>query len=130
MSSVVVKLLLVCSGGALGTAARYLVNMGAARFIGAGFPYGTWTVNVLGCFLLGFLAQTFTPSDAASANLRLFLTTGFTGGFTTYSAFNQEALDFARDGAWAKCALYVVATLLLCALSGILGFTVARAVIA
>src|SRR5215472_18043060 len=102
------------------------MTVGSVAWLGPGFPYGTLTINILGSFILCFLAQAFSASDVVHPSVRLALTTGFTGGFTTYSAFNLEALRFVEEGAYGKCFLYVTLTLLLSAGFGILGIASAR----
>src|SRR5512141_174149 len=65
---------------------------------GAGFPYGTMAVNVLGCFVIGLLMVAFEERFLAAPPLRLFLTIGILGGFTTMSSFSYETLALLRDG--------------------------------
>ena len=93
------KLILIGAGGFFGSISRYVVSGAVHRIFGKPwFPYGTLAVNVLGCFLIGFLSgigdnrQLFTPET------RLFLFIGFLGGFTTFSTFGYEIFTFARDG--------------------------------
>lgn len=107
------RLLLVCLGGALGSGARYLIALTV--------PQATLVVNVAGSFAIALVMATLAPTD-----LRLFLVTGILGGFTTYSAFNEEALAMLRNEAWLAAAGYVVATVGGCLLAGLLGFAVAR----
>ncbi len=100
----------VALGGALGSAARYGVNVWSGRALGADFPWHTLIVNIVGCFVMGALTTAMALKFDTSQNMRLFLTTGILGGFTTFSAF---ALDFAflierRDIAAASG--YVLAT--------------------
>jgi CrcB protein len=86
-------LFLVMVGGGIGTGLRHGMNIGAARLLGTEFPWGTFAINIIGSFLIGVVAAWFAfRNDAASQSLRLFLTTGILGGFTTFSAFS---LDFA-----------------------------------
>ena len=85
------NLLLVAAGGAAGASARHLVGMASLRAFGAGFPVGTLTVNILGCLLMGVFIGLLTVRFQGSESLRLFVATGFLGGFTTFSAFS---LDF------------------------------------
>jgi fluoride exporter len=120
------RFLLICLGGALGTGARYLVAIGAPRILGSTFPYATLTVNVVGSFLLGAIMHVGLTTSLMSPGLRLTLTTGVVGGFTTYSTFNYETIEFLREGAFGLAGLNVVATLLLCLLAGALGLTAAR----
>jgi CrcB protein len=120
------RFLCICFAGAVGTGLRYLVNVGAGRMLGASFPWATLIVNVVGCFLMSFVA--YAASKAAiSPGVRLTLATGFLGGLTTYSAFNWETLAFARDGIWGLGLVNLGATLVGCMTAGALGLVVARA---
>ena len=81
----------VCLGGGLGAAARHGVNRAAQALAGPDYPAGTLFANVAGCFVMGLLAGWFTyRGEDTSEPLRLFLTTGLLGGFTTFSAFALE----------------------------------------
>jgi len=122
------RFLLICFGGALGTGARYLVGVWAGREIGAGFPYGTLIVNLLGCFLIGAIAQMALSTQLLSPTLRLTLTTGFVGGFTTYSSFNLETTQLFQGRAWFAGFANLGITLAGCFLAGLLGLALARRV--
>jgi fluoride exporter len=76
----------VALGGAIGSAARYGVNIIAPRFLGTSFPWATLVVNVVGCFAMGYLTAMLRQKFADDEHMRLFLTTGMLGGFTTFSA--------------------------------------------
>lgn len=117
------RLLWISLGGALGTAARYLVGTGAAKLFGAGYPVGTMVVNLLGSFLLGFLLAVAPRSASLSPTLRLALSVGFLGGFTTYSSFNQETLQMFHNGTGGQALIYLSATLLGCLIAGWLGMS-------
>ena len=121
--------LLVAIAGAVGSASRYLVSLGAVRWFGPGFPYGTLTVNVVGSFLIALIMQIGLRTEALTPVMRITLTTGFLGGFTTYSAFNYESLDMMSRGAWRLALTNLMATLISCLVAGALGFRVARIVI-
>jgi fluoride exporter len=121
------RLLLISLGGAVGTAARYLLSISLLRTLGPAFPYGTMAVNVIGSFLLGVIMQAGGDTSPLSPTTRLVLGTGVMGGFTTYSAFNYETLQYVQRGAWATAGLYVATTLLVCLAAGALGVAVARA---
>src|SRR5262245_45608072 len=108
------RFLWICLGGAVGTGARYLIALGAPRVLGTAFPYGTLFVNVVGSFLLGALMHLGLATSLMSPTLRLVLTTGVMGGFTTYSTFNYETTEYLRQGAYGLAGLNVVATLGLC----------------
>ena len=120
------RLLWICLGGAVGTGARYLVATSLARLLGSGFPWGTLTVNVVGSLLLGAIMQLGLNTQLLSPDLRLILATGVMGGFTTYSTFNYETLQYLREGALWLTALNVAGTLLLCLVAGMLGVATAR----
>jgi fluoride exporter len=121
--------LFVALGGALGCVARYhLVDWAQQRTTGA-VPWGTFAVNVLGSMLLGALTVIAVRSEVFTPGLRLALTSGMLGGFTTYSAFNAETLALAQRGAWAPALLYVGTTLVGCWVAGLLGWLGARALV-
>jgi CrcB protein len=107
------RLLLVCLGGALGSGARYLTYLAV--------PNGTFLVNVIGSFLIAIAIELLGQSE-----LRLFVITGILGGFTTYSTFNQETLQMMRIGSWAPAAINAFGTLVACLGAGFLGLAVAR----
>ncbi|HMU94264.1 MAG TPA: fluoride efflux transporter CrcB [Anaerolineales bacterium] len=93
------NLLLVGFGGFIGSILRYLAS-GYVQQIskGMGFPYGTLTVNVVGCFIIGFLAQLAETRGVFTTESRLFVFVGILGGFTTFSSFGNETFNLARDG--------------------------------
>ena len=119
------RFLLIGLGGAVGTWARYLVAIGAARVLGAAFPYGTLIVNVLGCFLITAVMHVATSTDLISPTLRLTLTTGFMGGLTTYSTFNYETLRLFQERASAAAWANLAVTVLGCFAAGLLGLAAA-----
>lgn len=98
----------------------------AGRALGADFPYGTLIVNVLGCFLIAVVSQLALSTTLISPTLRMTLTTGFMGGFTTYSSFNYETTNLLRERAWATGLLNVGITMVGCFVAGLLGLAVAR----
>ena len=94
---------LVAGGGALGSAARYLLSLLALRWVGGSFPAGTLAVNILGCLAAGVVATKVDPQGS----LRIFLIPGLLGGFTTFSAFGLETQTLIRDGRPGLAAAYV-----------------------
>lgn len=120
------KLFIVTLGGALGSAARYLLATTVQTGTGSGFPVGTLAVNVIGSFLICAIMHLGTSANVISPAWRLFLTTGVMGGFTTYSAFDYETYRFAQQGAYASALLNVGLTLLVCFVAGAAGDGVAR----
>lgn len=117
---------LIALGGALGTTARYLISLWAARQLPAGFAWGTLIVNVLGSFLLAFVVQLSLTTPTITPTTRLFLTTGVMGGFTTYSTFNQATVAYLQAGAWGPAAANIGLTVPLCLLGGVAGAALAR----
>jgi CrcB protein len=124
------RLLLVSFAGALGTATRYLIGLGAVRFIGDGWPYGTLAVNLIGCFFMSVVLTYATAASDFSPTVRITLTTGFMGGLTTYSAFNWETTKLYADRGPLPGAIYVGMTLAGCLMMGLLGAWFARRFIA
>jgi CrcB protein len=120
------RLLWISAGGALGTAARYLLSGWLLRVLGPSFPYGTLAVNVIGSFLLGAIMRVGLETTLMSPDMRLVLGTGVMGGFTTYSTFNYETLQYLQEGAWSLAGLNVAVTLLVCLAAGALGVAAAR----
>lgn len=92
------KLILVAAGGAIGASARFLAGEGVTAAFGSRFPFATLAVNVLGCAIIGFLIPYWTGGHAAHQNTRLFIVTGILGGFTTFSAFGVETQKLFTAG--------------------------------
>src|SRR6188474_1468786 len=106
-----IHLIIVALGGAIGAGARHLVNFAALRLVGPNFPVGTLTVNIVGGLLMGLCAGYFALFySGGGQNLRLFLTTGILGGFTTFSAFSLDAVLLWERGEFLQTALYVLAS--------------------
>jgi len=120
------KVLVVCVGGAIGSAFRYLVATWAAETFGPGFPRGTLIVNIVGSFLIAVIMEASLRTMSVSATLRLFLTTGIMGGFTTYSSFNYETTRLLEDGSIGLALLNLGLTVVGCLGAGFLGFVSIR----
>ena len=108
-------LLIVGTGGFIGSAARYLSQQIVSKFFPVVFPLGTLSINVLGCFLIGIIYALSERGNILTPEWRSFLATGFCGGFTTFSTFSLESLNLMKDGEFLYLALYI-------GLSVILGF--------
>jgi CrcB protein len=119
--------LLIALGGALGTLLRWGTGLAIARESWPDFPWGTFTVNVVGSFALGLVAEALGERRMLGTEVRLFLGTGVLGGFTTYSSFNLETLRMLERGDHGKAALYVAATVVVCLLAGAGGLALGRA---
>jgi fluoride exporter len=109
--------------------ARYWVGGIAPRLLGEAFPYGTLVVNLLGSFFISLVMGVALSTDLVPVNLRIFLTTGIMGGFTTYSAFNYETLALLQQRLWFTGGLNIVATVLGCLVAGVLGLLLARVLV-
>jgi CrcB protein len=106
-----VGFLIVFVGGGLGSAGRHGINLLAARLFGADCPIGTLSINIIGSFLMGVVAEYFALKSGMALPFRLFLTTGIIGGFTTFSAFSLETALLYERGEWIPAILYVAATI-------------------
>jgi fluoride exporter len=120
------RALLVFFAGGAGSATRYLLGGRIQQAVGGSFPYGTLTINITGSFLIALFMGLSLRTTWLSAEARLLLTTGFCGGYTTYSTFNYEALSLAQQGAWGGFAGYIGGTVAGCLLSGVLGLWLSR----
>lgn len=117
---------LVFLGGGIGAALRHGVNGASLAYLGLGFPYGTLIINVVGSLLMGVLAELFLIKADLSQEVRLFLTTGVLGGFTTFSAFSLEAGLMWQRGDYWPLAFYVVGSVVLSVGALFIGMWVAR----
>lgn len=124
------RFLLICLGGAIGTGARYLTYLWALAAFGAAFPFGTLIVNTAGSFLIALIVETAGVTHMISDDVRLMLTTGVMGGFTTYSTFNFETTGYLRMGQWGTALANVGVTLVLCLAAGFAGVALARVIFA
>jgi CrcB protein len=120
------RIVLIGLAGGLGTISRYSIGVWAGKALGTQFPYGTFIVNVAGCFLIAAITQIALTTELISPDMRLTLTTGFMGGLTTYSSFNLETTRFLQERAWSSGIINFVATTIACFVAGLLGFAAAR----
>ena len=116
----------VCLAGAAGTGTRYLVGLLSLRMFGAGFPYGTLTVNLVGSLLISLILELALSTSAIGPALRVTLTTGFLGGLTTYSSYNYETLKYFDEGQWMMGIVYALVTFAGCLAMGAAGLFLAR----
>lgn len=117
-------LLAVAGGGAIGSVARYVIGVLLVR-AGNGFPVSTLLVNVVGSFLIGLFARLFDAPDHNQV-LRVALTVGICGGFTTFSTFSAETVTLLQQGKAGRAALYVTVSLVAGVLATFAGLTVGR----
>lgn len=119
------RFLWICFAGAVGSGCRYLVSVWSAQRLGVAFPYGTFIVNASGCFLIAFILRLALGISSFPETLRIALTTGFLGGFTTYSSFNYETTRLFLEGKRLLAVANVGVTLLACLVCGVLGLVLA-----
>jgi len=118
----------VALGGAIGSVSRYLVGIGSGKLFGAEFPWGTLIINVTGSFLIGAFVGLFATRWDLSQAMRIFLTVGICGGYTTFSTFSLDAYYLIERGqTWASFA-YMVASVALSIGALILALRLVRAV--
>ncbi|WP_371037605.1 fluoride efflux transporter CrcB [Rhodosalinus sp. FB01] len=121
-------LMQVALGGAVGAAARYLTVLAALRLFGTGFPWGTLSVNVLGSFLMGVLV--IVLANLPATRIAPFVVTGVLGGFTTFSAFSLDALTLWERGETGTALAYVAGSVTLSLGAIVAGAWAARGVLA
>ena len=120
------RLVLVLAGGALGSVGRYLVTVWMADRLGAVFPWGTLTVNVVGSFLIGLIATLADEFGGIGPQARLFLVVGVLGGFTTFSSFSLESLRLIEQHEPSRAVMNVVGSIALGFAGALLGVAAGR----
>lgn len=120
------KWILLFLAGGLGTWCRYGLSTAVQRHAGLNFPWGTFAVNLLGCFLFGLLWSLFENRVEVSREIRAVVLVGFLGGFTTFSSFAFEAAGLLRDGAWLPALGHVLGQNVLGVLLVFLGLLAGR----
>ncbi|HEY9059614.1 MAG TPA: fluoride efflux transporter CrcB [Pseudobacteroides sp.] len=108
------KILLVGCGGFLGASARYIISITSAKLLSSNFPYGTFIVNVIGCFLIGTIMESSYKLGNISENMKVFLTTGILGGLTTFSTFSNETVELFLKGKAFTGILNILLNVALC----------------
>lgn len=124
-----IHFLWICLAGAMGTGARYLTSEFVQHTFRDSFPHSTFIINASGSFLVSVIMVIGLHTTAIPPTLRIVLTTGFLGGFTTYSSFNYEALQYFQNGEIGRGIIYMVGSVLTCLLAGIAGLWLARRLI-
>jgi fluoride exporter len=117
---------LVFVGGGLGAAARYWLSGWVPGKLESDLPVGTLAVNLLGCFLIGLLMSAFEERFLTQPSVRVFLTIGVLGGFTTFSTFSFETVALLRDGEMFYATLNVLVSLVTCLGGTALGMYIGR----
>ena len=120
------RILWIGVGGMAGSMARYALSGWVLTWLGPGFPWGTLSVNLLGSFLLGLLAQVGQASDWLGPTTRMALTVGAMGAFTTYSTFSLETFRLVQTGSWLAASGNVLGTVISCLVATGLGLAAGR----
>ena len=119
-------ILLLMIGGAIGTLARYLTSVFSHKWLGMGFPYGTFFVNILGSFAIGILWGLW-ERKGVSPEMKAFLFVGILGGFTTFSSFSLETMNLMKSGEYKIALLNVLANNIGGILFAVFGYLLGRA---
>jgi CrcB protein len=118
--------LLVFAGGGIGAAARYWLQGLVYQRMGTDFPSGTLLVNIIGSFLIGFLMSTLEDRFVVYPALRIFLTIGILGGFTTFSSFSFETVALLRDGELFYASANILLSVVVCLGGTWLGYSLGK----
>ncbi|MBB4120395.1 fluoride efflux transporter CrcB [Martelella radicis] len=128
MSNILSHALIVAAGGALGSVGRYLVGVFAIRLWGPHFPWGTFVVNIVGSLMIGILVEAVARALNQSADMRMFIVTGFLGGFTTFSSFSLDAMTMIERGDVLHAVAYITASVGLALIAVFAGLAIGRMV--
>ncbi|HEV2353737.1 MAG TPA: fluoride efflux transporter CrcB [Puia sp.] len=119
-------LVIIALGGAAGSVARYLAQLGVSKLSGPAFPVGTFIVNLTGCFLIGLIYALAGKYEWLTLDWRLFLVTGLCGGYTTFSSFSYDSVNLLRSGNYLYFGLYVLGSVALGLLATFAGIRIIR----
>ena len=117
---------LVFAGGGIGASARYWLSGAVYRLLPINFPYGNLFVNITGCFAIGLIMTLMEERFLAEPSLRIFLTIGILGGFTTFSSFSYETIALFRDAEILRASLNIGASVFGCLAATTLGMYFGR----
>ena len=120
----------IALGSAAGGVSRYLLGLFIQQRTGMSFPIGTLVINVTGSLLLGFLLRWTLLASDTTPEVRAMLTTGFCGGYTTFSTFSYETAALLEDGRYGRALLYIGLSVTLSLMGTLAGFQLARTVLA
>ncbi len=120
--------LLIGIGSFIGGVCRYYSQQIITKFFPSPLPYGTLSVNIVGCLLIGLIYGLADRGNILTPEWRLFLTTGFCGGFTTFSTFSYESINLIQDGEFLYLSLYIALSVVLGIASTYLGMLVIKSI--
>lgn len=118
-------LLIIGLGSFIGGVLRYLISVSIQTRFLATFPYATLSVNIIGCLIIGILLG-LSDKMVISNEVKLFLATGFLGGFTTFSAFSAETIALLREGHTSPAFIYIALSMCLSLLATFVGLSITR----
>ncbi len=121
-----VKYFIVGSGAAIGGISRFWMANFVHRFLPASFPFGTLAVNFTGSFLVGLIMFYFDEREIISPEIRLFLTIGFCGGFTTFSTFSLETINLFKNAEFLLASANIILSVFLCLAGTYLAYVISR----
>ncbi|MBD2186161.1 fluoride efflux transporter CrcB [Planktothrix sp. FACHB-1355] len=114
-------------GAIAGALCRYYITLWFAQRFGTGFPYGTFFINITGCLAMGFFATLALERVATiSPEVRLLITTGFLGAYTTFSTYGLDTMNLLRERTYLAAGLYWAGSAILGIISVQLGIILAR----
>ena len=119
---------LVVLGGGIGAGIRYWMSGAVQRWAGGLFPYGIFVVNSLGCLVIGVLMSSLEERFLINPSLRVFLTIGILGGFTTFSSFSYETISLLRDAEYFYATLNVLLTTVTCLTATYIGTVIGEVI--
>ncbi len=120
----------IAVGAAAGGVSRFYLSLAVQQRTGLAFPWGTLLINVTGSLLLGFLIRYALATPLMSVEVRMMLTVGFCGGYTTFSSYSYETAVLIEEGQFARAATYSIVSVILALLGTFCGFLLARELIA
>jgi CrcB protein len=121
--------LIVSVGAAFGGALRYWGSNYVYKFLSPSFPYGTLFVNVLGSFIIGFVMYYLSANELINQEMRIFLTTGFCGGLTTFSTFSFETINMMKEREYFYAGINIFINVFLCLLALFLTYKISKLLI-
>ena len=120
------ELIYIFIGGGLGSIVRYILGRWVNTFHNSNFPFGTLTINIIACFVLGFIIGLADHKQLLSPASRLFWAVGFCGGFSTFSAFSSETLTLIQQGQNSTMLLYIILSVVVCLIATFGGLLIAE----
>jgi CrcB protein len=120
------ELIYIFIGGGIGSIVRYILGRWVNAFHNSNFPFGTLTINIIACFVLGFIIGLADHKQLLSPASRLFWAVGFCGGFSTFSAFSSETLTLIQQGQNSTMLLYIILSVVVCLIATFGGLLIAE----